>query len=402
MNPAAPLSSRRARVRLPGLAPATFSRFARAYRRATGLPVGLVDPAGRWLIRPPGSAATDPPAARTLRRHAVAEALRWGEPCVSCDDHGLALWAMPVMANQTLLGGLVVADIPLHRPKRPGALDRRILAACHRLATLAVRHNLANATLLAERRQLARREREKAEALHSLKDRLHDDIRSIYLREEPALIAAIRRGERTAARGAINRVLAAIYLLGESRLDLLKSMALELVVIMTRTAVQAGGDSAQILGLNYQSLTALARVRDQEQLAAWLCDMLELLIDAITRHDRHPNAVQLARAVEFMEQQLDREITRDEVARAAGLSPSHFSHLMRAKTGASFTELLTRLRIDRACQLLTSTTLGLAHIAQTCGFGDQSYFTRVFRKAIGQTPGEYRRRPLASISGPAS
>jgi AraC-like DNA-binding protein len=63
---------------------------------------------------------------------------------------------------------------------------------------------------------------------------------------------------------------------------------------------------------------------------------------------------------------------------------------MRTKTGWSFTELLTRLRVDRACQLLVRTDAPLAQIALECGFGDQSYFTRVFRKRIGRTPRDYR------------
>lgn len=308
-----------------------------------------------------------------------------------CDERDRALWAVPVLQNQQLLGGLLVAGIALRRPAQAGNLDRKIVDACGRLLELATERNLTNAALLAERRQFARREREKAEALHALKDGLHDDIRSTYLHEEPALLAAIRRGERTEARHILNRVLTAIYAVGQSRTDLLKSLALELVVVMARAAVQAGGDPAKILGLNYQSLTALAGIADQEALAVWLCDMLEELIDAIKANTRRPNSVQLARALEFMEEHLADDLRREEVARAAGLSPSHFSHLMRAKTPWSFTELLTRLRIDRACHLLAHTELGLVQIALECGFGDQSYFTRVFRKRVGQTPGDYRR-----------
>jgi len=253
--------------------------------------------------------------------------------------------------------------------------------------------------LLATRRATASRERDRAEAIHELKDRFRDDIRSTYLHEEPALLAAIRRGERTEARRIINRVLVGIYAVGGNDTNLLKSLALELIVMMTRAAVQAGGDPAVILGLNYQSITALARIADQEALARWLCDILEQLIDAIKANTRHPNSVLLARALDFIEEHLADDLRREQVARAAGLSPSHFSHLMRAKTGWSFTELLTRLRIDRACHLLAHTAHPLARIAQDCGFSDQSYFTRVFRRRTGQTPGDYRSN-RGAISSP--
>ncbi len=376
----------------PGLLDAAaFEELAAEHRRLTHFPLAAVDAEGRFLYgesRVPECARSE--ACRPFRLMAVTEALRWGEPCVTCCGCGRAIWAVPVMCNQRLCGGLVVPGVNLASPSHAGSLDRRILGAGQHLLELATKHDLTNAALLTARRQAALRERDRAEAIHQLKDRLHDDIRSTYLHEEPALLAAIRRGERAEARRIINRVLVAIYAAGGKDTNLLKSLALELVVMMTRAAVQAGGDPAVILGLNYQSLTALARVADQEALAPWLCEMLEQLIDAIKVNTRHPNSVLLARALEFMEERLTADLSREQVARAAGLSPSHFSHLMRAKTGWSFTELLTRLRIDRACHLLTHTAHPLARIAQDCGYNDQSYFTRVFHKRIGQTPGDYR------------
>jgi AraC-like DNA-binding protein len=285
----------------------------------------------------------------------------------------------------------LVAGISLSRPSRAGSLDRRLLRASRTLLDLAVSHNLTNVADLDSHRRSAQRERDKAEANHALKDRLHDDIRSAYMHEEPALLAAIRRGERTEARRIINRVLVNIYAVGQSDTKLLKSLALELVVMMTRAAVQAGGDPAHILGFNYHSLTALAGIADPEALSSWLCGMLEQLMDAIKTNTRHPNSVQLSRAIEFIEEHLAEDLTRETVARAAGLSSSHFSHLMRAKTPWTFTGLLTRLRVDRACHLLVHTNDDLAQIALNCGFGDHSYFTRVFRKLAGQTPSDYRR-----------
>lgn len=364
----------------------------RRYREETGFALTAVQPDGT----PCGAEGRRPAcvrnaACRVHREQAVQEALRWGEPTVLCCACGRLMWAVPVMVNQQLRGGLLVAGVPLRTPSRAGALDRRVREAGQALLDLAVETGLTNAALLTQRREFARREREKAEALHALKDRLYDDIRSIYLREEPALLAAIRRGERREARHVINRVLTVIYSLGGSQIELLKSMAMELVVMMTRAAVQAGGDPTHILGINYQSLTGLAKVGDSEELATWLCAMLEQVIDGIQSSDRHPNAVQLARALDYMEAHLAEALPRDEVARAAGLSPSRFSHLMRSKLGMPFTELLTRLRVDRACHLLAHTQRDLAQIALECGFGDQSYFSRVFRKRTGRSPSDYRQ-----------
>lgn len=378
------------------LDPTGFDALAAGYRGTTGFDLAAVDPDGSFLRgggRAPSCVADE--KCRANRAQAVAEALRWGEPCVMCCNCGRALWAVPVMQNQRLCGGLCVAGVPLRRPRRPGSLDRRILTACRELLQRAVDLNLTNSALLTERRNVARQERVKAESIHELKNRFYDDVRSVYLHEEPALLAAIRRGERTEARRIINRVLTAIYAQGGSHTPVLKSLALELVVMMTRAAVQSGGDAEKILGLNYRSLSTLAGILDGESLARWLCEMLEQLIDAIQGSTRRPNAVQLARAVEYIEDHLGDPVSRELVARAAGLSPSHFSHLMRARLGWSFRELLIRLRIERARRLLADSDQGLAQIAQECGFADQSYFTRAFRRRTGETPGDFRRQRAA-------
>ncbi len=383
------------------LGEADFANLALEYRRRTGFPLAAIDTAGKWIGRKTRSSVHEA-AKQGERAQALSEALRWGEPSVVCDIQGHVLWAVPVMRNQDVLGGLLVLGGELRRPLVAGSLDLRIGTACRELLQLAIDHNLTNATLLAQQRALARREREKAEALHSLKDGLLDDIRSIYLMEEPALLAAIRRGEKAEARKVINRVLTAIYMLGQSRTELLKSLSLELVVIMARAAVQAGGEPENILGLNYRSLTELAKINDHEALAAWLCEMLEQLIDAIGANTKNPNSVQLVRALQYMEEHFSKDVSREEVARAAGLSSSHFSRLIRLKTGWSFTECLARVRVEHACQSLVHTQASLAEVALACGFGDQSYFSRVFRKQMGETPGDYRKRRLMeSVSASA-
>ena len=62
--------------------------------------------------------------------------------------------------------------------------------------------------------------------------------------------------------------------------------------------VQAGADPAQVLGLNFRSLTRLAEIADLEALSAWLCEMLEQLIDSIKSNTKHPNTVQLVTRIE--------------------------------------------------------------------------------------------------------
>ncbi len=227
-------------------------------------------------------------------------------------------------------------------------------------------------------------------AIPLLDHRPYDRIRELYLFQEPALLAAIRRGDRGEARRIINHVLVHIYSAGEERSDLLKGLLLELVVMISRAAVEAGAVQSEVLGLNFRFLTELAEISDDEDLAAWLRKMLEHVISTIEKQENFTPPLLIGKALDFMRTNLHRDISRDETARHAGISPSHFSRLLKERTGRSFTELLRQCRVDLACDLLRKTDQSLAEIADACGFCDQSYFTRVFQDVKGVTPKPFR------------
>ena len=356
----------------------------REYRKRFDFALFLTDAEGRLRVGRPGCTGCKQQSdCLALRRRLIAEALRWGAPFIDLCPHGWLLWGVPAMTNQQVTGGLMATA--------PAQAMARVHAAAEALLTMADQHNLTNGALLAAHRHAAERERRKAEAIHSVKGVDYDAIRSVYLQEEPALIAAIKKGERGAARAIINRVLVGIYFLGRDRLELLKSLILELVVMMCRAAVEAGAEPAELFGGHYRVLAELAQIHDDEALTRWLTDVLERIMDAIRDHRRYPNEVLLGKALNYMQENLAENLSRDEVARAAGLSPSHFSHLMRAKLNRSFTEVLTQYRVDRAAQQLVRTHDSLAAIALACGFPDQSYFSKVFKKCMGRTPLTYRQ-----------
>jgi AraC-like DNA-binding protein len=227
-------------------------------------------------------------------------------------------------------------------------------------------------------------------AIPLLEHRPYDRIRELYLLQEPTLLAAIRRGDRGEARRIINHVLVHIYSAGEERSDLLKGLLLELVVMISRAAVEAGALQSDVLGMNFRSLTELAVISDDEDLAAWLRKTLEHVISTIEKQKDFTPPLLVGKALGFMRQNLHRDISRDEVARHAGISPSHFSRLLKERTGRSFTELLRQCRLDMACDFLLRTEKSLAEIAADCGFCDQAYFTRVFRDVKNVTPRQFR------------
>lgn len=380
-----------------GIAGDQFVRLRREYRRRWRVNLCAVDPDGRVCLGPGPCCEREGRECPAARAAAIQEALRWGEPTVGFCRGQRLLWAVPLMLNERVAGGLVAnaTERQVFSPA-PGSGPFDVRRACTQLRQLAEDQNLTNASALALRRREYHDEQQRAYAIHSFKSGGHSGIRELYLREEPALFSAIRAGDRPGAREILNRVLVAIHHSAGSRLDLVKSFFLELVVSMCQTAVESGGDPEQLLGTNYASMTDLSRVNTEEELSGWLKATLEHLLDTIQATRRRDAATQLFDAIAYMERHCRERISRDDVARAAGLSPSHFSYLVRQESGSTFTDLLNRMRVDRAAELLSRTHKPLSLIALETGFADQSYFTKVFKRYRGVAPLKYKKTVVSS------
>ena len=98
----------------------------------------------------------------------------------------------------------------------------------------------------------------------------------------------------------------------------------------------------------------------------------------------------LARVIDFIEDNLGRELSLDELARVACLSPYHFVRSFRAAVGRTPHRYLVERRVARARALLDAGSLPLAQVADLCGFASQTHFTSAFKRAVGTTPGAYR------------
>ena len=100
----------------------------------------------------------------------------------------------------------------------------------------------------------------------------------------------------------------------------------------------------------------------------------------------------LRRAIEFINENLDKEqtVALAAVAQAVQMSYFHFSRAFKQSTGVSPNAYMTEQRIERAKKLLAETELPIADIALRTGFASQSHFTTTFRKLVWTTPKAFR------------
>jgi AraC family transcriptional regulator len=88
---------------------------------------------------------------------------------------------------------------------------------------------------------------------------------------------------------------------------------------------------------------------------------------------------------------LEEDISVARLASECSLSPTHFARAFRQTTGLPLYRWRLERRIDKAQDLLRNSPEPLADIALSCGFADQSHFTKVFSRMVGIGPGSWRR-----------
>ena len=107
---------------------------------------------------------------------------------------------------------------------------------------------------------------------------------------------------------------------------------------------------------------------------------------------------QVRRAVQLLINSISTDCSVAALAGACGLSPSHFAHAFRTTMGVPPHKWLLLQRIGRAREMMEQTDKTLAEIALTCGFADQSHFTRTFRSMVGRSPAVWRRERRSGVT----
>ncbi len=100
----------------------------------------------------------------------------------------------------------------------------------------------------------------------------------------------------------------------------------------------------------------------------------------------------ITKAIQFMEQNLDKKLSLNEIADEAGYSPTYLTTLFRKKTGYSPLSYFSHLKITKASEYLDYSKLKIKEISFMMGYTDPYYFSKDFQKKIGFSPRNYRKR----------
>ena len=147
----------------------------------------------------------------------------------------------------------------------------------------------------------------------------------------------------------------------------------------------AAGEAKHI----FESLIRCYRLGDEMTAFGNLLRLIALLSQK-PRATQNVGSRLILSEAEFISSHYSEEIDLNACAERCGFSRSRFTHLFTKVLGISPYKYQQKFRLEQACELLCSSTLPISEVAESVGFDDALYFSRLFKKRFGVTPSKYR------------
>jgi iron complex transport system substrate-binding protein len=147
----------------------------------------------------------------------------------------------------------------------------------------------------------------------------------------------------------------------------------------------------------WQSKTDLTQIRAK---ALFYTIVHSFLLELKNQHEKREEKDPVYRSICYIKAHYKETISLESLADKLNYSPSHLSLLFKDKTGLSPIAYVTKIRIDKAAELLKETDALIYTISSEVGYQDPHYFSRIFKKVKGFTPGAYRDKYKKSEYNP--
>ena len=127
------------------------------------------------------------------------------------------------------------------------------------------------------------------------------------------------------------------------------------------------------------------------ELVKLMSELIQSHIETIHDERQYIKKKPIRIAKEYMQQHYNKPLTLEEISGVVGFNSTYFSYLFKKTTDMNFLECLTTIRIEKAKELLISTDHTIADLCGMVGYADTKYFSKLFKKATGLSPSEYRK-----------
>jgi len=322
---------------------------------------------------------------REMHINAIKEGQRLGTAYTYACPQGFVFWTSPIFLNGRFAGALLGGGLAKEESQKIKALTELMFICTQSIST-------GNDGFIKAAKRRGLHYSMLSEKIEELKTQYPKDSPKIEypLDKEQKFLDALGSGDNDSAKQILNEILAILFYSNPNQFKHIQYRALELAVLISRIGVNFSFTANAILenGNLYSKL--IQETKNAEELADTMYRIVDDLAEQIHGLQGIQHVSVFKKAEDFILENLSRKISLKEISKAAGFSSPYFSTLFKEEMGENFSSYLNRLRVKKASALLTDTNLSLSKIAASCGFKDQSWFSKIFKHYAGICPGKYR------------
>jgi len=367
----------------------------------TGLRCVLFNESGEAVYQPEGCTdicekCPQKDECRLLHAKGISLSRRFGGRYIYDCPQSLTFSASPIILHGTLVGALICGPVDM---VDNSALPNYLKKALHcrpEKRTGFSEQLFADATYVSDSSHemyisshAGEQENRIADYIAYLKQ--SGEASSYPVHKETEITAALAEGDLLRAKTVLNELLGHIFFHTAKIADI-RSRVSELLVVLSRDAINNGADVDQVLELSKLYLERAGSITSREDLSIWLADSLNRYISIVYSVSENKYSLPVGKAISHMHAHYMEKIKITDIAESAGYSVPHLSRLFREELGRTMMDVLNEFRINKAKELLVSSSDSLSEICMATGFSDQSYFCRIFRAHTGTTPAGFRKQ----------
>lgn len=357
---------------------------------------------------------------RGAYERAGKQAALFNEPYIFRCPSGLVEWAAPIMLDGKHLGSIICGQVLMWEPEEffwielremnkdlvsdfkelfkaveelPVVSGDMVQAASYLLLTIA---NFITRSGWETRRRGEELRRQKLLLSEELKTRkkLEEQLGQMFfssMDHEQELMELLREGKTEQANGLLEKIINDIILGSKGNMDMIRVRAIELVVVISRTAVRENVPQERASQINSALIKMIQMENSIDDISGQLQVAIAIYQKEIQNAVEIPETAGIKIMKKYMQEHYRENLTLEEIAGAASLSASYASRLFKKTLGLSVMDHLRKVRMNEAKKLLRESEMQIDEIAVSTGYADAGYFAKVFRKTEHMTPSQYRQ-----------
>lgn len=171
-------------------------------------------------------------------------------------------------------------------------------------------------------------------------------------------------------------------------LDTQKNLLMELLVLAV-AEVYSDSDEKMEENIDFIGYAAEISELEEKELNSWAYTKFQYITKILRQKHMDKKGYVIRNVQAYLEEHYYRDISLQDAADKAGMTPQYFSTIFKQSTGQNFVEWLTEYRIKKAMEYLDEPGAVVKEVCFKVGYNDPNYFSRIFKKICGMTPKEY-------------